>query len=301
MRCIFSWIVAAIAAPLAGACVEVASDRVAAGDLLEAVPLLRELNPGTLVGFAPLPGTVRLFSGRELAVIAQRQGVALSDVPDVCVERLVRAITPTEMQTALQAALGIRGAQLEIEEFSRQPLPLGRLEFQRSSLGQPPPSAPDALVIWRGRLIYDQHHSAAVWAKVRIAVDRSIFLAAEDISAGSTIRDVEVKAVTIHEFPFSGPRLDSSAEIVGKVARRSIHAGQRIEGSALDEPKDVARGDIVQVRVIDGPATLSFDGIAASSGKKGDTILVHNSASGRNFRAVVEDKGRALVRPAGGE
>ena len=301
MRRILSWTLAALAAPLAGACVQVASDRVAVGELLQAVPLLRGLDPGTPVGFAPLPGTVRVFSGRELTVIAQRQGVVLSDVPDVCVERVVRAITSTEMQAALQVALGIRDAQLEVEEFSQQPLPLGRLEFQRSSLGQPRPSAPDAPMIWRGRLIYDQHHSAAVWAKVRIAVDRSIFLAAEDIPARSTIREVDVKAVTVHEFPLSGPTLNSSAEIVGKVSRRSIHAGQRIEAGALDEPKDVARGDIVQVRVIDGPATLSFDGIAASSGKKGDTILVHNSASGRNFRAVVEAKGRALVRPAVGE
>ena len=66
---------------------------------------------------------------------------------------------------------------------------------------------------------------------------------------------------------------------------------------ALAEANDVVRGDIVQVRVMDGSATLSFDGIAATSGKKGDTILVRNSASGRNFRAVVDEKGKAVVRP----
>ena len=299
MRLILSLILAAAAAP--GACVQISSDRVVVRDLLDAVPLLQELDPNIPLGYAPIPGTERVVSGRELTLIAIRHGVTLTDVPDVCIARALRAVTSAEMQAALVAALGMREAHLEVEEYSSQPLPPGHLEFERSTLVQPPPNAPDAPVIWRGKLVYDQHHSAPVWAKVRIAVDRPIFLAAEDIPAGTVVRDVEVKAATVHEFPFSGPSLDSSAEIVGKVARRIIRAGQRITASALEEPKDVVRGDIVQVRVIDGPATLSFDGIAASSGKKGDTILVHNSASGRNFRAVVEEKGKAVVRPTGGD
>ena len=102
----------------------------------------------------------------------------------------------------------------------------------------------------------------------------------------------------MREFPFRAPTRESATELIGKVTRRLIRAGQRITSNALDEPKNVTRGDIVQVKVIDGHATLSFDGIAVSSGKKGETILVHNSASGRNFKAVVEEKGTAVVRPA---
>jgi flagella basal body P-ring formation protein FlgA len=301
MKLILALILAAAAAPAPGACVPVSSDKVVTGDLVDVVPLLRELAPDTLLGYTPLPGTVRVISGRELTLIALRQGVILSDVPDVCIARALRVITQTEMQAALEAALGIRDAKLDLEEFSSQPLPPGRLDFQRSTLSQPPPIAPDSPVIWRGRLVYDQHHSAAVWAKVRITVDRSIFVAAQDIAAGAIIRDDEIRAATISEFPLSAPPLDSQAEIAGKAARRSIRAGQRITAAALEEPKDVVRGDIVQVRVVDGQATLSFDGIAASSGKKGDTILVHNSASGRNFRAVIEEKGKAVVRPSVGE
>ncbi len=301
MKLILGLMLAAAAAPAPGACVPVSSEKVVAGELVDAVPLLRELEPDTLLGYAPLPGTLRVISGRELTLIALRHGVVLGDVPDVCITRALRVITPAEMQTALEVALGIRDATLDVEGFSSQPLPPGRLEFQRSSLSQPPLIAPDAAVIWRGRLVYDQHHSAAVWAKVRITVDRSIFVAAQEIAAGAVIRNDEVRAATVHEFPFSAPTTDSSSEIVGKVARRGIRAGQRITAIALEEPKDVTRGEIVQVRVVDGPATLSFDGIAASSGKKGDTILVHNSASGRNFRAVVEEKGKAVVRPSVGE
>jgi flagella basal body P-ring formation protein FlgA len=281
----------------AGACIEVFSDRVVAGQLVEAVPVLRKLAPDTSLGYAPLPGLVRVISGRELSLIAARDGVSLPDVPDFCIGRALRPIAPAEMQAALQAALGIPEAEVTVEDYSSQPLPPGKLEFQRSMLSQPPPNAPASPVFWRGRLIYDQHHGVPVWAKVKITVDRTVFVAVQDLAAGAVLREGDVQVSTVREFPFSAPGPGTAGEIIGKVSHRMIRAGQRIAGNALDEPKDVIRGDIVQVRVIDGPATLSFDGLAVSSGKKGETILVHNSASGRNFRAVVEEKGRAVVRP----
>jgi flagella basal body P-ring formation protein FlgA len=292
---ILSFLLATVA--LAGACIEVSSDRVVAGQLVEAVPVLRKLAPDTSLGYAPLPGLVRVISGRELSLIASRDGVILPDVPDVCVGRALRSIALAEIQAVLEAALGIPEAELTVEDYSSQPLPLGKLEFQRSTLGRPPPNAPASPMYWRGRLICDQHHDVAVWAKVKILVDRTVFVAAQDIAAGVILREGDVQVSTVREFPFAARTPESAMEIIGKVSRRMIRAGQRITGNAIDEPKDVTRGDIVQVRVIDGRATLSFEGLAVSSGKRGETIVVHNSASGRNFKAVVEQKGRALVRP----
>jgi flagella basal body P-ring formation protein FlgA len=296
MRMLLSFLLATVAQ--AGACIEVFSDRVVAGQLVEAVPVLRKLAPETSLGYAPLPGLVRVISGRELSLIATRDGVILPDVPDFCIGRALRPIAPAEMQAALQAALDIPEAEVTVEDYSSQPLPPGKLEFQRSMLSQPPPNARASPVFWRGRLIYDEHHGVPVWAKVKITVDRGVFVATQDIAAGAVLREADVQVSTVREFPFSAPSPESAGEIIGKVSHRMIRAGQRITGNALDEPKEVIRGDIVQVRVIDGSATLSFDGLAVSSGKKGETILVHNSASGRNFRAVVEEKGRAVVRPA---
>ncbi len=286
-----------LAAALSGACVQVSSDKILVRDVLAAAPSLQGLDPETAVGFTPLPGTQRVIFGRELTLIARRQGLTISDAPDVCVERELRSISADEMQSALTAALGIPDAQLELLEFSNQPLPLGRLEFQRSALNQPPRGAQETPVIWRGKLIYDGRHSAVVWAKVRIALERSVYIASEDVPTGALINDAQIKKINVKEFPSAAPSLDAPGDIVGKVARRRIPSGQRLVAGMLEEAKDVARGDIIQVRVIDGLATLSFEGIAESSGKKGETILVHNSASGRNFRAVVEQKGKALVRP----
>lgn len=173
-------------------CISVSSDRIVAGDLREAVPLFETLDPGTPIGFTPLPGTQRILSSRELTLIAQRHGLALSTrliIPSVCVERAVRSISREEMHDALVAALGVPDAELELLEFSEQPAPAGRLEFQRATLAKPSSEA-DAPVIWRGRLLYDGGRSVMVWAKVRITVDRTVLVASEDIAVGSVIRAV---------------------------------------------------------------------------------------------------------------
>ena len=285
------------------ACLPVASDRIVARELLHAVPFLQPLDPGTTLGFSPLPGTQRIISRRELALIARQHGLILSPdapTPAVCVERALRHISAEEMKAALVAALNMPGAELELVEFSEQAVPPGTLEFRLSGLSKPARQAPDHPVVWRGRVIYDGLRSAMVWARVKILVDRVALVAAEDIAMGAVIRGEQVKEVHERQFPLLEPLPASPDKIAGKVARRIISAGQRFTPGSLDEPKDIFRGDKVRVSVIDGSATLSLDGVAESSGKKGESIVVHNPATGKNFRAVVMEKGQATVRSSPG-
>ena len=282
-------------------CVAVPSDRLTAGELVEVAPILAALDPETTLGFAPLPGTRRIISVHELVLIARRHGILVSPgsvTEDICVERISSPLSREDILAALEAALGLQDATVELVEFSSEPLPHGRLEFSRAGLSKPPHAVADAAVVWRGRLLYDGQHSFSVWAKVKIAVERRILVAAENIPAGSEIRPEQVKEAISPEFPFPIPPFTSPNDVAGKVARKNIAAGQRFAPVDLEEPKDVVKGGPVRVRVIDGLAVVSFDAVAEASGKKGDTILVHNPSSGRNFRAVVEEKGKAVVQMA---
>jgi len=283
-------------------CIELDSGRILAGDLAAAIPPFQALDPATALGFAPLPGAERVLSSRELRLLAQRAGLEIgaAAIPDLCVQRHVRPLSREDVQNALVQALETPSAEIELIDFSDQPLPLGRVEFHLASLNKPPASASRSPVIWRGRLIYDAGHTASVWAQVRITVERTWFVAEGNISTGTLIRAEQVQAAHGREFPFPAEFFRSADEIVGKIARRSIPAGQRFLSSAIEEPADVTQGQKTRVKVTDGGASLTLDAVAQSSGKKGDSILVHNPSTGRNFRAVVQDKGQVVVQTVPG-
>jgi flagella basal body P-ring formation protein FlgA len=285
-------------------CVAVSSDQILAGDLSDAVPFLRQLKPNTPLGFSPLPGTQRVFWTRELALIAESHGFSVTTsggaLPSVCVERAVRPISIEQMNAALVTGLSRSDAELELVEFSRQPVPAGKLEFKRAGLNRPPLQAPDAAVLWRGRLIYDDRRSAMVWARVKISVDQTLLVAAQDIGVGTVITAQEIKEIHERQFPFVEPSPAVRADIIGKRTRRLIPAGQKLAPGSLEPVKDIFSGDQVRVSVIDGSTTLSLDAIAQSSGKRGESILVHNPSSGKNFHGVIEEKGRVTVRPSPG-
>ena len=231
-------------------CIQLDSGRILAGDLASAIPLFRAVDPATTLGFSPLPGAERVLSSHELRLIAQRAGIEIgaAETSDLCVQRHVRPLSREDVQSALVQALDTPGAEIELIDFSNQPLPLGRVEFHLASLNKPPRSAPRSPVIWRGRLIYDAEHTASVWAQVRITVETTWFVAEGSISTGGVIRAEQVQVAHGLEFPYSAEPFRSADEIVGKIARRSIPAGQRFLPNAIEEPADVTQGQKIRVK-----------------------------------------------------
>ncbi len=281
------------------ACVAVPSSHILARDLSTALPLFQAVDPDTVIGFAPFPGTVRVLSSRDVVLVARRFGLAFppgETAPSMCVERTVHHFSFEEVTAALLSALGIADVRLELLEFSNQALPPGRLEFQRSGLSKPPANNPETPVIWRGKLAYDDERSLVVWAKVRISVDRDIFLAKESIPKGAVIRASQIATTRLRQFPSLELSLGLPFVIVGKVARRTLPAGQAVIAEALEDLEDVLQGELVHVQAIDGGASIRFDAIAQSSGQKGEIITVHNPSSGRNFRGMIEGREQVVVR-----
>ena len=115
----------------------------------------------------------------------------------------------------------------------------------------------------------------------------------------AVIHAAQIRTTATVEFPWfeSYQQLPVTMErIEGKIARRTIAAGERIVPAALEDAKDVIRGETIRVQAIDGAATITLDAIAQSSGNRGQTIMVHNPLSGRNFRALIEGQKQAIVR-----
>ncbi len=268
-------------------------------ELATAVPLFQTLDPATVLGFAPLAGTQRVLSGHELRLIARQHGLDAGEqpIPDLCISRLMQLVTREQIEKALESALDMPDAKIELLEFTSQPLPPGRLEFKLTGLNRPPDAHPENPVFWRGRLFYDGNRSASVWAKVRISVERTWLVAAEDISARGAIRPEQVREVNGRTFPFPDSASLSADSVAGKLARRAVRQGQRIFENALQDAPDVVRGETVRVNVTEGQASVTLDAVARVGGSKGDIIVVHNPSNGRDFPAVIADKGRVTAPP----
>jgi flagella basal body P-ring formation protein FlgA len=284
-----------------GACWPVAGSQILASDLAAANALFSRLHPDAAFGYAPLPGARRLLLGRELAAFARREGFPVENEPvaDVCVERPVNPLNATDLSAVLAEAAGIPDARIELLDYSRQPVPRGRLEFHWNAIGAPPAGNPDIPIIWRGRLNYDGQHSLAVWAKVRISVERPVVVAAADLIPGHEIEAGQIRLVQMPAFPSRSGFLEMLEPALGKTVNRQVRAGQKLSAAALKEPDDIRPGQRVLVRVVDGSAYLSFEGTALSGGSKGAAISLRNPSGGRIFRGTVEDKGVVVVRSGG--
>ena len=86
--------------------------------------------------------------------------------------------------------------------------------------------------------------------------------------------------------------------VAGTSPRNPIAAGASITAGMMDAPKEVERGDVVEVEVHSGAALLKVEGRAESAGRHGEPIKVHTLVNGRSFSARVAGKDRVVVATA---
>lgn len=284
------------AARLGGSsCRAVEGDRILASDLAQALPVFANLDPGLMIAYTPAPGLERSLSRNQLRRLARRHGLPDSGIEDVCFNRRVERLSRGRILRAIRSALKLPGAELELIDFSRAPVPDGKLRFRLSELPRPPHGANDP-VLWRGALLYGHHRSVPVWVRVRISVMRRRVVALRDLPAGQPVRTSDITQETVREFPASATAARSVDEVVGSKPRRRIRAGEPLLLSWLRLPNDIERGETIQVEVTSGLTLIRFDAKAETGGRRGEQIYVRNPVSGKRFAALVQDKGKAIVR-----
>lgn len=84
-------------------------------------------------------------------------------------------------------------------------------------------------------------------------------------------------------------------QVIGKIAKRSIRAGQALSPNLVKAPNLVTRGDQVTIVAQNNAISIKMNGTALSHGALGDQISVRNDRSERIIKAKVVDRGRVLV------
>jgi flagella basal body P-ring formation protein FlgA len=277
-------------------CLNIEGDTIVARDLAQAIPAFSVLPPDTKLGYAPIPGVRRFFHASELRRIARSHHIAFSPAGPICFEHTMETLQPEAVAQAMRQALGQPDAHIEIQDLSRYPVPHGEVSFNRSTLPAAP-SLENAAVpqLWRGFVRYGGDHRFAIWVRARILVRAVRIVAAEDLPAGRPIEARQVRAEEYDAPPSNQPVSPTVDKVVGKLPRQPIKASAAITALQIEEPKDIERGDLVEVEVRSGGARLALEGRALADGRKGDMIAVRNTANAKTFSARVQEKGRVVL------
>ena len=290
--------------PQADGCLPIQDERIYARDVAAAIPAFANIAPDFALGYAPAPGTRRVFAGKDLSRLARNQGVAAEmaeALPDVCFERAMATLEAGAVLEAMRSSWGAGDVpspdvRIELQSFSPQIAPQGKVVFPRTGLQLPATTDPQADAVWRGYVVYGNNRRFSISARARITTTTTRVVAVANLAAGEPVREDQVRLESIDTFALDDRPARQLEDVVGYVPRTLIRAGATVLRSQLSRAPEVVRGSLVKVDVTAGSAHLLFEGRAETDGVTGKTILVKNLSSGKDFRARVTGKGMVSVQ-----
>jgi flagella basal body P-ring formation protein FlgA len=290
-RCLF--ILAASSGIALAGCIPVAGNRILGRDLALADPRFSALPASLTIGFAPAPGTNRIFTAIELQRLARVNGI-FSIVPDdVCFAIPMLHLTEEDAIAAMQRSLPA-GAALKVIQLEKTDVPAGQLEFPIEGL-EPPAAANHGTQLWRGRVKYAETRQTSVWVRVEVTVTFTAVVAGRDLPPDTPISGGSLRIETR-----TGP-LDRETpatrieDVQGRMPRRALKAGSVIPIAILVDAPNVRKGDSVTVEVQSGPAHIRFDAVAESAARNGDMVELRNPSTGKTFKARLDAGRKALI------
>jgi flagella basal body P-ring formation protein FlgA len=284
----------ALAVPPEG-CRLVETESVFARDVAREIPAFAQLPGDFLLGFVAASGAPLLFRGTDLERLAKNRGLDLKALPDICFARKTFVPQPMAIREAMQKTLGIPVAGIEVIAFSRNAAPDGEVVFPRGGVQLPPGSGPRTEVVWQGYVRFGENGKFPLWARVRVTATVTRVVAVTDLPAGKLIRKDQVRLESCEDSPLDETTARNLDEVVGYSPKSSLRANATVHKTQIERLPEVASGDLVQVEVFDGGAHLILEGRAQAAGTVGSTIVVRNTASGKDFRAEVSGKDRVRV------
>lgn len=276
-------------------CEHVTADRIRGSDLARALPAFFAVPPAAEIGYAPAPGSKRVFRPDELNRIAARFGIASTSDQPICFDWELQPVSKESAVEAMRKSLDTPGVRIEIVRLSQTPAPSGAIVFPKSGLMAASIAEPSTALMWRGFVLYNGGRKFDLWAEVKISASMARVVAIRELAVGEPIPSDAVRLETQEDTPLRNDIARHLDEVVGHIPLRGIQTGAPVFRTQLAEPFDVKRGDAVEVRAMSGRAVLTMEGVAESSGRKGDSVLLKNPASGKIFRGRVEGQRRVLV------
>lgn len=157
-----------------------------------------------------------------------------------------------------------------------------------------PPRALTSQMIVRVRLVVDGVNTGEWNLPLRAQLWKDAMVATRPIGRGqpldSSLFDLRrVDALREKE------AIPAGSELANLTIARSVGAGAVLSWRDVTRRNLVERGDRIEVVATDGSLSISLKALAMQSGALGDTIVVRNTESRRDFSAVVTAENQARV------
>ncbi len=280
--------------------VELPSDRIRAGDLVNAVPQFAEADAAAVLGFAPLPGIERRVTRRDVIEWADDLGIRIA--PEALPETLVlaRKMRRLKRETVLELVTNavaeryqIAASQVEVElhSFDEPLLPAEPLDFELTSpltrLARPT----HLTLRWTNANGRSGNLSFRATARVRgsYAVARETIGARSEISAQDFVFEDGLLPGDPEEY------LVTPEDVEAKQLRQTLKAGEPLEQRMLEAAQTVKRGDLIELQLRSRAIVLRAPARAEQSGATGELIRCRNLESGAIVQATIVDARRAEV------
>ena len=274
-------------------CLPASGNRILARDLAMADTRFARLPATLTIGFAPAPGTQRIFNLSELQRLARNNGIAPEGLAEVCFELAMHPLKTEDAVSAMRRALPAETV-LKVIEMPVLEVPVGQIEFPILGL-EPPLESNHGVQFWRGDVLYAESRRVSIWARVEVTAEYKAVVATKDL-----LPDTPLDAGSLRIETRTGPLVrEKSAsrieDVQGRVAKRAVKAGAPIPVAILEEAPAVRRGDSVSVEVQSGLAHLHFEAIAEKTARDGEMVELRNPLNGKTFRARLTADGRAVI------
>jgi len=122
-----------------------------------------------------------------------------------------------------------------------------------------------------------------VRGSVDVSVQAPVVVSARNVPAGAIVSRQDI-SVRMREYTSgSDSVLHTVEEALGKRARWQLTGGVPIRREYMEDPAALRRGDAVTIVAESGPVRITGKGISLQAAGIGDTVLVKNTASGKEM------------------
>jgi flagella basal body P-ring formation protein FlgA len=262
-----------------------------------------------VLGQAPRPGQVRVFTQGQVAVRLRQAGlhpeqVGLTGSESVTVRRPGRTLGQEEAEGLYRGEvarlLGVAEDRVTISlvNWVEPVVPEGELRLRiLGEVAQVARAAATGTLTGPVAVAVNGEPQATLRPRAVVAVKVPAVVAREGLARGSVIRpgQVEVTEIDLSRLPEGALRQLAEAE--GRQATRLVPVGVPLSGRDVMAPVVVRRGERVLLKLERGGLTLTAQGVALEDGGVGETVKVQNVQSNRTIEGVVQGTGEVAVAP----